>query len=107
VTHTISQSDRPVLAFPGQSATIPCKVTSLAGFSSPVSLSCADRPTGVTCSLAPNQVTPPSNGNAASTLTLTISFLKAPGQYSVRVVGTSGSLVRSFLLPFQVESVEP
>jgi fibronectin type 3 domain-containing protein len=75
----------------GGSVTSTCTVSSIGGFSSPVSLSCAGTPNRVSCSFSPNPVTPPSNGQVASTLTISTQRNARTGTYNFNVVGTSGS----------------
>ncbi len=84
----------PPAVNPGQNATSIIDMTASGGFDSPVSLSCAvtassgattDLPT---CVVSPASQTPPANGPA-----LTVSTFGAqPGQYTIIVTGTSGSL---------------
>lgn len=69
-----------------------CTVQSLSGFNGSVTLSCGNQPAGVTCT--PAVVTPPPNGTATGTLTVTGTSV-ASGQYTFQAVGTSGSLVRT------------
>jgi len=71
------------------------KVTSVNGFSSQVSLSASwvgTTPSGVTCTFSKNTVTPPSNGQDSSILTITASSSASTGSFTLRVTGTSGSL---------------
>jgi len=77
------------------SATSTIRVTSINGFSSQVSLSASwvgTTPSGVTCSFSKNTVTPPSNGQDSSILTITASSSASTGSFTLRVTGTSGSL---------------
>jgi hypothetical protein len=76
----------------GTSGTSTVTVTSANGFTSTVSLSCTGLPAGVTCGFGPASVTPPANGSAASTLTVSVSGSTAAGSYPLQVTGTSGSL---------------
>jgi hypothetical protein len=80
------------------SATSTVRVTSINGFSSQVSLSASwvgTTPSGVTCSFNKNTVTPPSNGQDSSILTITASSSASTGSFTLRVTGTSGSLTRT------------
>jgi hypothetical protein len=86
----------------GSSGNRTCTVTSTGGFSSAVSLSCANLPAGVSCSYNPNPVTPPANGNVNSTLTVTVGGNVPPGTYNFQAQGTSGALTRTFGLSLTV-----
>ncbi len=90
----VSCSPASVSAAPGASASTTCTVASTGGFSSPVTLSCAGAPAGVTCSASPNPVTPPANGSVTSTLTLAVGAGVAPANYTFGARGTSGATFR-------------
>jgi hypothetical protein len=64
-------------------------VTSLNNFSDTVSLSVSFEPSGVTTTLDPEQVTPPPNGTANSTLTVSVDATAEPGNYTLTVTGKS------------------
>jgi subtilase family serine protease len=81
-----------------------CTVTSTGGFNSPVNLSCASPPTGISCSYNPSTVTPPAGGTAMSSLTLTVAPSVTPGSYSVQAQGTSGGLTHSTTLQVTVST---
>lgn len=70
----------------GRGATT-CTVTSTAGFTGDVQLTCADLPEGVTCELSPAAVTVPAGGAVSSRLEVRVGSVRA-GDYSFRVVGT-------------------
>ena len=76
----------------GSSGTSSVTVTSLSGFSSTVDLSCTGLPAGVTCTFNPTPVTPPANGSAGSTLTVSVDPATVAGSYSFQATGVSGSL---------------
>jgi hypothetical protein len=82
----------------GESGTSTVTVSSVDDFSSAVSLSCAALPAGVTCGFSPGSVTPPANGSASSTLTVSVSGSTPAGSYSFEVTGDSTSL--SHTIPF-------
>jgi peptidase YpeB-like protein len=77
-----------------RSTTSTCTVTSLNGFNSAVALSCTSLAAGASCSFSSSSVTPPANGSAISTLTLTTSGAAA-GTDNFSVRGVSGALARS------------
>jgi hypothetical protein len=86
----------------GASGASSCTVTSTNGFASAVALSCTGLPSGASCSFNPASVTPPANGSATSSLTLSVSTTTPTGASSVQVQGTSGSTVRSATLSLTV-----
>jgi hypothetical protein len=69
-------------------------ITSLNSFSAAVTLSCAQLPANVTCGFSPNPVTPPSNGNITSTLTITVGAPATPGVYTIQTLGNAAALTR-------------
>jgi plastocyanin len=85
---------------PGASDTSTCSVTSLNDYTNTVSLSCILLPTDITCSFNPTQVTPPANGTASSTLTVSVGANASAGSYNFDVQGTDGSLTHT--TPFVV-----
>jgi hypothetical protein len=92
---TLSCSPTSLTISPGGSGTTTCTVTSQYGFASPVTLSCTNLPSGVTCSPNPNPVTPPAYGSVNSSVTFSVSSGTALGSYSVQVSGTGGGLTRT------------
>lgn len=87
-------------AIPAQNGdAFPCKVVSVGGFSSPVSLSCVKPPAGLTCAPDPATVTPPAGGSAEFHIALGNNNVK-PGKHKFQVVGKSGDLTASFTWPF-------
>lgn len=86
---------------PGQTGQVAVSVVAAGGFSGPVSLSLVEAPAGVTGAFNPNPAT------AGSSLTLAVGSGVAPGSYSLRVRGSSGSLVREASLALTVASAPP
>ncbi len=86
----------------GESATTSCSATSTDSFTGTVSLACASLPTGVSCGFVPGSVSPPANGSAASTLTVTLGSEPQRGNYSFQVQGTSGAVTRSTVVNLRV-----
>jgi uncharacterized membrane protein len=78
----------------GGSNTSDCIVTSVLGFSQPVSLSCPTPPPAITCWFSPSVLTPPPGGQANSTLTLNSTGTPAKEGYEMTVRGTNGTLER-------------
>jgi hypothetical protein len=77
---------------PNVGATISCTVHSTNGFNKPVNLTCDSPPDfKLNCSFDPTSVTPPTNGDA--TATLTISPTNSPiGEFTIKVSGSSTGL---------------
>jgi hypothetical protein len=86
----------------GNSGTSICTVTSTGGFSAAVTLSCANLPAGVSCGYNPPAVTPPPDGSANSTLTVSVDGSVPPGGYSFQAQGTDGTLTRTFNMSLTV-----
>jgi len=72
----------------GSDAVFAVDVTSLEGFTDPVTLTLAGEPAGTGVNFAPNPITPPGT----STLTISGTAGAAPGDYPLVVTGTSGML---------------
>ena len=93
-------------ALPAQNAdAFDCKVTSLNGFSAPVSLGCLKPPAGLTCTPDPGTVTPPPHGSVGFHVGLSNNNVK-PGKHSFKIVGTSGTLTSSFTWPFDTSGTK-
>jgi hypothetical protein len=88
---TIGASPSSLTITQGGNGTSTITIASLNGFNSATTLSASGLPTGVTAAFSTNPVTPPANGNVASTLTLTASGTATTGTTTVTVTGTSGS----------------
>jgi streptogramin lyase len=88
----------------GASATTTTTVTSLAGFSLPVTLSATGAPAGLTVSFTTNPVTPPAGGSAPSVTSAAAAASTAPGIYVITIGGVSGALSHSTTLTVQVTS---
>ena len=88
----------------GGTGTSTCTVGSQVGFNGAVDLSCSGQPGGVSCSFAPDPVTPPADGSAPSVLTLNVSGSQAGGTYNFQVRGNSGAITHDS--PFSL-TVQP
>ncbi|HEX9671599.1 MAG TPA: PepSY domain-containing protein [Thermoanaerobaculia bacterium] len=86
----------------GSNTATTCTVTSINGFSSAVTLSCANLPSGSSCGFSPTAVTPPANGTANSTLTVSATAAAATGSFTIQAQGTSGATTRSTNLSLTV-----
>lgn len=67
---SMSASPATVSVNPGQSASFTLTLTPSGGFNAAISLSCSGAPSGASCSIAPNSVTP-SGASATATVTIT------------------------------------
>jgi hypothetical protein len=82
-----------LVADPGDIVTSQCTVSSISGFSAPVTLSCALPPAVATCVVMPSVVTPPPGGSIIATLeVVTFPTPSTAGCHAMSVTGTSGSL---------------
>ncbi|MBZ5570857.1 MAG: FG-GAP-like repeat-containing protein [Acidobacteriia bacterium] len=95
----------PSVITPGGSATATVELAALNGFANPVSLGCLGLPTGAACSFEPASVTPTVEG-ATSVLTISTSASTPTGAYTISLVATSGTLVRSYLMSFNIGDFE-
>ena len=69
--------------------------TSLNGFNQAINLGVSGLPSGATPGFNPTSLTPPPNGQASSTLTITTTSGVQTGTFNLNVQGTSGSLSHS------------
>jgi hypothetical protein len=92
---TVSCSPSSLTIQQGSNGTSTCTVSSQDGFSSAVSLSCTGLPAGATCGFSPASVTPPGNGSANSTLTVSVGGSTAVGTHPFQVQGVGASLTRT------------
>ena len=101
---TIGASPSSVAVNQGANATSTITITSLNGFNSATTLSASGLPSGVTAAFSTNPVTPPANGSAASTLTLTASSSATTGTATVTITGTSGSTTHTTTISLTVNT---
>jgi chitinase len=80
------------------------KVSSNNGFNSAVALSVSGLPAGVTGSFSSGSVTPPANGSATSTLTLTADGAATVGTATVTITGIGSSETTSTTIALTVTS---
>ena len=86
----------------GQSANLTCNVISSFGYTGNVGLSCSGNPADVSCAFSPSSVSPPANGSASSTLTLSVAGGATVSNYSFDVVANDGSTSRTSGVSVQV-----
>jgi subtilase family serine protease len=101
---TVAASPTSVTVTQGASGTSTITITSTGGFNSATTLSATGLPSGVTASFSTNPVTPPANGSATSTLTLTASSSATVGAATVTITGTSGSTTHSATIALTVNA---
>jgi kumamolisin len=101
---SVAASPASVTVTQGASGTSTITVTSTGGFNSATTLSASGLPTGVTAAFSTNPVTPPANGSATSTLTLTASSSATVGTATVTITGTSGSTTHSTTVALTVNA---
>jgi len=75
-------------------------ITPTGGFRGSVSLSVSGLPSGVSASFTPNPID--LRTGTSSTLSVTTTLATTPGQYSLRLTGTSGSLTSSTSVRLQI-----
>jgi hypothetical protein len=101
---TIGASPSSLTIAQGSSGTSTITITSLNSFNAATTLSASGLPSGVTAAFSTNPVTPPANGSATSTLTLTASGTATTGNATVTITGTSGALTHSATIALTVTS---
>ena len=101
--------DFSITAFPtsfttqqGSSDTSVITITSINGFNQPVQLTVSGAPSGVTTVLNHEQVTPPPDGSAPSTLTVSVATTATPGSYTLTVTGTNGTITHSLDISLEI-----
>ncbi len=97
-TLSISPSSKAITQ--GESAVFDITVTSLNGWSNPVTLTVSGLPSGATASLSSNPVTP----TATSTLTITTTPSVQTGQFTIVVEGTSGTKIHTTFATLLVQA---
>ena len=85
---TVSANPFSLTILQASSATSTITVTSINNYTGTVYLT-ADPPNGITTTFNPTNVSPPKNGNAASTLNMTVAGNTAPGTYSIGITATN------------------
>jgi subtilase family serine protease len=101
---TVAASPTSVTVTQGASGTSTITITSTGGFNSATTLTASGLPSGVTAAFSTNPVTPPANGSATSTLTLTASSSATVGTATVTITGTSGSTTHSATIALTINA---
>ncbi|MHA2657853.1 MAG: pectin acetylesterase-family hydrolase, partial [bacterium JZ-2024 1] len=102
---SLSCNPSSLSATQGGTATSTCTVQSTGGFNSAVNLSCENAPSGVTCTFAPNPVTPPADGSVDSTLTVNVSGSVPAGDYPFQARGDGENKTHTFDLSLTVQQL--
>lgn len=87
----------------GQSADYTITLTSLNGYTNPVTLTCTGLPIGASAGFNPNPVTP----TGTSTMTVTTSATTPTGSFTLTVTGSDGSLSHSATVGLTVDPLPP
>ena len=101
---SVSAAPSSLTVTQGSNGTSTITVTSLSGFNAATTLSASGLPSGVTAAFSTNPVTPPANGTASSTLTLTASSTATTGAATVTITGTSGSTTHTTTIALTVNA---
>jgi len=98
---TISGSPSTQTVIAGGSTSYTATVTAVGGFTGTVSLGVSGLPTGATASFNPTSVT----ASGSSTLSVSTVASALPGNYTLTVTGTSGSLMHSTTVSFVISAL--
>jgi len=105
VDFSISASPTTLKIPQGESKTTTVSALSINNFNSAVALSVSNWPSGVTPSFNPTAVIPPAGQSATSILTVAVAKNAPLGTYGLTITGTSGSLVRTFVITVTVQGL--
>ena len=103
----ISVSPQVVNARAGGFGSATITITSINGFSGPVSLSSSGEPSGVSVNFSPTDVKPPAGGSRDSSLMLSVASFVQAGSYPLTLTGSGSSsyiIQHSTQLNLQVSS---
>jgi kumamolisin len=101
---SLSASPSSVSVAQGGNGSSTITVTPSGGFNSSVALTATGQPTGVTVSFNPSTV---SGGSGNSTMGISVAATTAPGTYSIKVSGTSGSTIETATVSLTVTGTTP
>jgi hypothetical protein len=99
---TITATPNPLIISQGACGNLTVTVTSVGNFDSPVNLTLSGLPSAVTVTLIPNPITPAPGGMVSSIVIVCPASNAAPGNYTLTVTGTSGTLVHTVSVLFQI-----
>ncbi|HEV2575755.1 MAG TPA: protease pro-enzyme activation domain-containing protein [Acidobacteriaceae bacterium] len=99
---TIAANPGSLTVAPGSNGSSSISIGAVNGFTSAVTLSASNLPSGVTVGFGTN----PVNGSGSSTATFTVASGTAAGTYSITITGTSGSLSHSTTVTLTVSGTQ-
>lgn len=99
---SIDASPESLVIPQGDSDTSTVIITSLQNFSEPVNLLAKTGATGVDTSFDPNPVTPPQDGSANSTLTVSVDMAAELGNHTLIVLGNSENKSHSTIISLEI-----
>ncbi len=99
----IGVSPQSVSTSPGGSASATATITSIDGFSSPVTLSATGQPPGVSVTFSPGTVTPSAGGSADSAVSLSVANDVSQGFYPITITGSGGGGVSAVIIEHSTE----
>jgi len=91
----------------GEKTAYTITITSINGFNQTVELAVYGAPTGITATVNPALVSPPSDGSINSTLTVSVATTAVTGNYSLTVTGKSGTLTYSAGIYLRITAMHP
>jgi len=104
---SISAYPTSLIILQGRSDISQVTVTSANGFSQPVQLAISGAPSGVTTTIDPEQVTPPTDSSATSNLTFSISATATLGSFRLIVTGTNGTITHRADINLEIKALSP
>jgi proteasome lid subunit RPN8/RPN11 len=99
---TIESSTASLSMYVESTTGVTITVKSLVDFNSEVSLSVSGAPPGVTAAFSNTKITPPKNGSAISSLSVTVSSTAPSGIYTLTISGASGIMTHSTKLSLTI-----
>jgi len=104
---TVAVSPSQLTVHTGACGNLTVTVTSIGNFNSPINLTLTGLPTHVSVQFSSNPLTPPAGGTSTSLLTVCPATTAAPGNYTIVVVGTSGTVVHTANALLQIPGPPP
>ena len=99
---TITATPNPLIISQGACGNLTVTVTSIGKFNSPVNLTISGLPPAVTIRIIPNPITPAPGGTASSIIIICPATNAAPGNYTITITGTSGTIVHTVSVLFRI-----
>ena len=92
---TITASPNLLIINQGSCGNATVTVTSIGNFNSPVNITISGLPGRVTTTIVPNPILPSAGGMITSVVTFCAESNAAPGNYTLTITGTSGTIVHT------------